>query len=292
MKETSFYTYLLNRPLSKGVAQQAERHVKEFEEWCSSRNLTDPQRLNYRELLEYVQYLKDQKYTIHTVNVKVNSISKYYNYLTEQGIREDNPAKSLRIKGTYQTVRKDLLTPEQLQEIYQQFSSRQDFYHPVFRLNHQRNIVILGLIIQQAAHAGELARMEAKDINLNEGTVYMPATGGGNSRTLELHASQIMPLNTYLSTIRPLLGPKADELIPGRAYSIVSWIMNTIKKTHPHVNNALQLRASVIMHWIKLYNIRQVQYMCGHRSISSTEMYKQQDLEELQNQLEKYHPFS
>ena len=51
-----------------------------------------------------------------------------------------------------------------------------------------------------------------------------------------------------------------------------------------------QIRISVIMNWLKTNNIRQVQYMAGHKSIRSTEMYRNQDLTDLTKQLELFHP--
>ena len=291
MDKSKIYAYLLKRQLSESVIQQHIRHAEYFMEWCKSENL-DYERIQYRELLGYVKHLKTKKYHTHTLNIKVNSISKYCDYLIEEGVREDNPAKNLRIKGATKKVMKNILTHEQLEELYIKYSSKTDHYHPLYRFYHQRNLVILGMIIYQAVHNGELTRMEAKDINLGEGTVYVPGTGGSNGRTLKLHASQVMPINNYLTVVRPILTPKADELIPGRVYSIVAHMNKELRKYNPQIKNALHIRSSVIMQWIKLYNIRQAQYMCGHRSISSTESYKEQDLEGMQNQLIKYHPFS
>jgi len=44
------------------------------------------------------------------------------------------------------------------------------------------------------------------------------------------------------------------------------------------------------MGWLKQHNIRQVQYMAGHKSIRSTESYRLQDLTDLTRQLELFHP--
>ena len=38
------------------------------------------------------------------------------------------------------------------------------------------------------------------------------------------------------------------------------------------------------------YNLREVQYMAGYRFVSSTERYRMDNLEDLQKELEKYHP--
>jgi len=47
----------------------------------------------------------------------------------------------------------------------------------------------------------------------------------------------------------------------------------------------------VITHWLKLHNLRKVQYMAGHRYISSTESYKANNLDGLKEDIAKFHPF-
>ena len=51
-----------------------------------------------------------------------------------------------------------------------------------------------------------------------------------------------------------------------------------------------QIRASVITHWLKNHNLRQVQYLAGHRYVSSTEAFLANDLDDLQEEITKYHP--
>ena len=41
------------------------------------------------------------------------------------------------------------------------------------------------------------------------------------------------------------------------------------------------------MNRVRRYGIRKVQYLSGHKYVSSTERYRQEDLEELTGQLEK-----
>jgi site-specific recombinase XerD len=80
-------------------------------------------------------------------------------------------------------------------------------------------------------------------------------------------------------------------------------------KGSPHISNTLavlvkqlhqidhrvetldQLRASVIVHWLKLHNLRKVQVMAGHRYISSTEAYQASNLDTLKADINKYHPY-
>lgn len=68
----------------------------------------------------------------------------------------------------------------------------------------------------------------------------------------------------------------------------VAWRMKRLK--HPKVRQASQIRASVIAEWTRRYDVRIVQYMSGHKYVSSTERYQATNLEDLQEQLRKYHP--
>jgi len=71
---------------------------------------------------------------------------------------------------------------------------------------------------------------------------------------------------------------------------MVRRIFDQVRKQHPQVTGSRQVRASVIAGWLKTNNIRQVQYMAGHKSIRSTESYRRQDLTGLTRQLELFHP--
>ena len=56
------------------------------------------------------------------------------------------------------------------------------------------------------------------------------------------------------------------------------------------VINAKQMRSSVITFWLRQNNLRQVQYLSGHKYVSSTERYQTNNLDDLQNELQQHHP--
>jgi len=53
-----------------------------------------------------------------------------------------------------------------------------------------------------------------------------------------------------------------------------------------------QIRAPVITNWLKQYNLRKVQVLAGHRFISSIERYVEDDLENLQEVINNFHPIN
>jgi integrase/recombinase XerD len=151
---------------------------------------------------------------------------------------------------------------------------------------HKRNVFLLGLLIYQGLTSGETAKLETTHINLSEGKIYVPSTRKSNARIMKLQANQILPIKSYIEEFKP-----NPYLFSTKKHSdMICKIVEQAKKNHPEIIDSRQIRTSVIMNWLKTNNIRQVQYMAGHKSIRSTEQYRTHDLTDLTKQLELFHP--
>ena len=116
---------------------------------------------------------------------------------------------------------------------------------------------------------------------------------------MTLQAVQIMDLMEYTLQVRSEIlqqsGLETDHLFitpsgsahMGNAFTTMN---EKLKQINPSYKNVKQIRASVITHWLKHYNLRQVQYMAGHRYVSSTEGYFINQLDDLQEDISKFHP--
>ena len=67
-------------------------------------------------------------------------------------------------------------------------------------------------------------------------------------------------------------------------------MFRAIKKKNPRISSAKIIRSTVIAEWLKTKDIRIVQYMAGHRWVSSTERYDVANMRELKESLRKHHP--
>jgi integrase/recombinase XerD len=102
-------------------------------------------------------------------------------------------------------------------------------------------------------------------------------------------------VNEYRSKIQQRIKLYDDSLFPlntNQFNSILNSVTKKLKQTNYKVKNIGQLRASVITIWLNHHNIREVQEMCGHKYIGSTEKYQQDNLENLQEAINNYHPLS
>ena len=103
----------------------------------------------------------------------------------------------------------------------------------------------------------------------------------------------MLHLNTYITQQQAkgnkygLLFPPQDKLGLQNAFTA---IIKQLKRTSSKVTQLKDIRASRIVIWLQNYDLRQVQYMCGHKYVSSTEKYKVNDVSSLQDQLERFHP--
>ncbi len=289
-----FRNYLIERRYMQSTVNAHLRNVGYFLKWIEANGLHEPENVQYNDLLNYVQYEQQQNKDVSTINLRISSISKYFEFLKVEGTVNRNPARTLRIKGKAKTVIQNPLKYDELLNLYNAYKDlqKQSLHQIKTDLAHQRNIIIVGLLIWQGLHSGELEKLEINHINLNEGIIYIPSTARSNSRELKLSTQQILTLHTYIhGGTRDKLKPKGEELFAGNLYNTISLLTEELKGINPQIKNALYIRASVILYWLRQYNKRQVQYMAGHKYIDSTERYATQELDTLTDALIKYHPF-
>ena len=159
--------------------------------------------------------------------------------------------------------------------------------------------MIVGLMVYQGLNTTELIHLELEDLQLYKGKIYIKSGTRSNSRTLELKSWQVIELLDYVKEIREEIKARKNIeserlFIPNneRLGSTIQSILKKLRRINNKVVNGNQIRASVITNWLKQYNLREVQVLAGHRYISSTERYLQDDLESLHEIVNNFHPIS
>ena len=294
--QMNFKEYRQKNGYSEKSIRVQDSHMNCFKNWCLRQNI-NPGDITYSQTLQYIDSERERGIERQSIIREINSIRIYFDYLLESGITAQNIIKRIRLRQCGKKVLPEILSPAQLEKINEDFSSLPEWNHgtAIAMLLHQRNTVILGIMIYQGLDSGEIARLETGDINLSEGKIYIQSGRKSNSRTLKLQANQILPIKTYIEETRQYLLEKrnlqSSYLFPSKKSSdMICKIVEAVKRIHNEIKDSRQIRASVIMNWLKTNNIRQVQYMAGHKSIRSTESYRCQDLTDLTKQLELFHP--
>ncbi|MCK9404718.1 MAG: site-specific integrase [Chitinophagaceae bacterium] len=294
MKE--FEAYLFEKRYRPLTVSGHIKNVSYFLQWIESNNMSDVENISYTDLLSYIQYEQKRNLDTATINLRLSSISHYFEFLKQENTVSRNPARTLRLKGKLRTITEKPLQYEELEQLYYSYKTLEKTIprncQKIMPLVHQRNTVIVGLLVWQGLHSGEIEKLNVQHINLDAGTIHVPGTVRSNERKLALNAQQILTLHTYLyGGVRDKLRGNGDGLFPGRAYDTVQHLVKELQGINPVIRNVQHIRASVILYWLKQYNKRQVQYMLGYRYIDSVERYAAQQTETLTDLLSKHHPF-
>lgn len=292
----NYKTYLREQGYSEMTITGNEKQVELFKKWCK-RNHTTPNEIDYKICLKFIKYLTRKGNSKKTVNHRIRSIKIYFNYLIDEAYRSDNPIENTIVKGAKRTINYDLLEADELEDLYYSFETEniKDKYHS---LTAKRSKLITGLIVYQGLNTTSLSKLKTEHLQLSKGKIYVPSTRRSNARELELKPWQIMEFIEYLNEVLPLLQKRikndTEQLFPinTRFNVLTSQIMKKLKKYNQKAENIKQVRASVITNWLGQYNLRKVQYLAGHRYISSTERYLQDDLENLHEIVNNFHPIS
>jgi len=292
----NFKDYLQKQGYAITTIESNERQVQLFKKWCTKNNTTATE-IDYKTSLKYIKHLTRKGNSKKTINHKLTSLKSYFTYLISEVYRSDNPIENTTIKGVIRTINYNLLEADELEDLYYSYESDNvaDAYH---RLTAKRNKLIVGLIVYQGLNTTDLTNLKEEHLQLNKGKIYVPSSRRSNARTLELKPWQIMEFVNYTTQVRPMLQKRlenySEQLFPinTRFTTITSQIIKKLKKYNAKVKDVKQLRASVITNWLKQYNLRQVQVLAGHRYISSTERYLIDDLENLHEIVNNFHPIS
>ena len=295
----NFKEYLETHAYSERTIHSYDGIITKFLSWCTKKNY-DACTMNYMQCLEYVTYIQNRrnKITQKSINHSVGIIKIYFKYLIFDRHRETNPLENTNIKGVKRHYEHELLSKIELEELYFSYQT-ENIKTPKCPSVAIRNKVFIGLTIYQGLDARSIRLLKVDDVDLNKGKVYIPGSRKSNARILDLNSSQIMPLIQYIQVDRPVLQEKiksfTDVLFPinsDRISCIIKPAFKELKKMNFRITNIKQIRASVITNWLKEHDLRRVQYMAGHKYISSTEHYLRNDNTAMHEAIEKFHPMS
>lgn len=281
-----FAEYLQQKKYSLATVHTYDKSIQHFLTWLSDEELK-AEEFTYTDLLEFMRYCHQKGITKHTVHNTLGIVRHYCNYLIGDGKRNDNPAAGVFIKGLVRKLPANLLSMEEMEELFKQYS---------IQLNVDASKkIMLGLMVYQGLNVGEIMRLQSHHIKMKDGKIFVKSTKRSNERLLELKSLQITELQNYLNANKFKEGALFIEAIKKEVSernvnNRIQYMFNQLRKLNPKVINAKQIRSSVITEWLRKNNLRQVQYMAGHKYVSSTERYQCNNLDDLQNELKEHHP--
>lgn len=220
---------------------------------------------------------------------KAASIRVFFKYLAQKGMISQNPAMNLESPKLGKRMPKYLSLDDskKLLEVANNTDDR----------NNERDFAILTLFLNCGIRLSELVGINIKDIVFSENKLNV--IGKGNKeRTIYLNKACVNAINSYLA-IRPKTGIKAgseDALFLSERLERISrrTVQHIVKQellkagldTNKYSVHKLRHTAATLMYQYGNVDIRALQELLGHESISTTQIYTHVNNEQVRHAVE------
>ena len=245
--------------------------IYKYLEYMESKNISIALDISYNNLLDYLKYLDDNKYEVSSVARKIVSIKAFHKYLSENYNVVDISTKI----NTPRFYRKlpNILTIEEVDNLLDiKLDTPFDY----------RNKAMLELMYSSGLRVSELINLELSDIDLNNN--YVRCFGkGSKERIVPVGEYSSKYLSIYINEYRDsmkkgyytekiFLNNHGKEMTRQGFFKIIKKIAkdkDINKNITPHM-----LRHSFATHLLNNgADLRTIQEMLGHSSISTTQIY-------------------
>ncbi len=156
-----------------------------------------------------------------------------------------------------------------------------------------RNTALVELAYSAGLRVAELAALDVRDVSLAQGLVHVRMGKGKKDRRVPMGPPATEAIRAHLGTRTsgPLfLNPQGKRLTTRSIYTVVqqSGVKNGLAGVHPHA-----LRHSFATHLLQDgADIRSIQELLGHASLSTTQRYASVNLDQLRATWEASHPLA
>jgi len=288
MHLSNFYDYLSKeKNYSSNTVIAYKKDTETFQEFCRVKfELNNLLKVTYPIIREWIIDLSEKELSPLTINRKISSLSKYYDFLIKINELKSSPLKNhKRLK-----VQKKLIIPFSEDEVLKVVD--------VFSKNFEgkRNLLIVDMLYSTGVRRDELINIKLNDVLLDENLVKV--LGKRNKeRLVPLVLNLKSRINDYLkfrneiksSSSNFFITTKGKKIGPSLVYRVVKNYFSKVStkvKTSPHV-----LRHSFATHMLNNgADINSIKEIMGHSSLASTQIYTKIKLPKIINDYKKNHP--
>lgn len=288
-----YQNYLqIEKSLSKNTVDGYCRDIKKLNNFFNGND--DKKKIedvNYQDFQNYLSYLNDLKINARSQSRVISSMRSFFKFLILEKIIKENPTELLENPKTGKKL-PEFLTIEEIELLVNQIDRS--------KKEGERNLAIIEVLYGCGLRVTELIELKISEIYWEEG--FIRIIGKGNKeRLVPLGKIASKHLKIYLNEIRVHQKVKdlfVDHVFINKNGSKISRVMifKIVKKLaekagiqkniSPH-----SLRHSFATHLVEGgADLRSVQEMLGHQSITTTEVYTHLDKNYLKQAILDHHP--
>lgn len=289
----NFRTYILvEKNFSKHTAKAYCSDILDFLLWIGD---TDVGEVTLAKVREYLHFIQKFNYKKNTIARKIASLRTFYKFLYREKRSDSNPAMSLNAPKRAKSLPK-FLTPFEVEQILNNINIETPAGF--------RNKAILELLWATGMRVSELSGLNFEDLNLEENEIRVFGKGAKERIILVTDRAKSF-LERYIKTARPIIakGYTVSETEDSPVFiNSTGFRLQTqsIRKAINEVVDKIQLPKHVTPHVFRHSfathliengaDLRVVQELLGHASISNTQIYTHISSQHLKEVYNEAHP--
>lgn len=268
-------------------AEFSNINIKDF-------TIQDLAKVKENDIHNFITYLSiNRKCGPATCARKISTIRIFFKYLTiTNPLLSENPAQNLETPKLNKRLPRYLTLEDSQKLLNASFNNEND-------KNKERDFAIITLFLNCGMRLSELVGINISDIKFDD--MKLTVIGKGNKeRTIYLNKACVDAINAYLK-VRPT-NPKKDSKNSDKALFLSSYRQRISKRTVENVvdrellnagldttkysTHKLRHTAATLMYKYGQVDIRALQELLGHESISTTEIYTHVDNDQVRSAVE------
>lgn len=281
----------VERGLSANTIMSYERDVKQYIAFLVQQQVNSFQEVSRYTIIDFLQYLKDEKKSSATIIRMVSSLRKFHQFLRQEQVTQDDPMQHIETPKKAQVLPK-VLSLEEVETLIETPKTNTTLG--------LRDRAILEVMYATGLRVTELITLKQQDLHLQLGLIQTLGKGD-KERIIPLGDQAIHWLELYLEKSRPQL-VKSNQAVPfvflnhhGNGLSRQGIWKNLhaivleagiTKPVTPHT-----LRHSFATHLLENgADLRVVQELLGHADISTTQIYTHISKKRMTEVYQQYFP--
>ncbi len=284
--QEKFLSYLeIEKNYSPHTISNYHKDLKGFQSYLAGNfKNRDIKEIDYFTLRKFLSFLYTKTLSKRTISRKISTLKSFFKFLSRESIIKNNPAVSLIYPKLDKSLPK-FLTEEEVVKVLDVVKGDD--------LLSLRDKAILEFLYSTGARVGEAASLKLENVDLIGGMVKVRGKGR-KERILPLGEPAILAIRNYLKARRDknkyLFLNRREANLSERAFRlVVDKYINKVSfnlKISPHT-----FRHSFATHLLNRgADLRSVQELLGHASISTTQVYTHLSIESLKKVYDRTHP--
>jgi integrase/recombinase XerD len=279
---------LVERGLSSNTINSYRCDLLAFAKFIENNTGSSLLEVRHEDITGYLSHLNDLKLASSSLDRKMDSLRTFYKFLIAERYIGENPTALIEPLRSWSKL-PTILSIAEMESLIN--------YPDTSKPLGLRDKALLEIMYACGLRVSELVDLRINDINPEIG--YIRCVGKGNKeRVIPVGSMALEAAKKYLDSGRPLLNPKDDCLLVNykgekltrdgvrRIIQEIAKSAGINKKISPHT-----LRHCFATHMLEHgADLRSLQEMLGHASISTTQIYTHVNSERLKQIHSKFHP--